>query len=404
MASLQKYILHICIRKPLAVCCLLFCLNLVCLNLFMLQFCGSEISKGYDPYYSEDMEDIPKLGEAEKALFMEGHLDILNTGKRLTIHLACLLTDYNFTATETLIKSALMFTTASLHLHLFAPNSTHVKHLVSSMSHWPKVFSTRISHTEYRLDCNYLEQALTSDVLLSLLQSSNDKWKLCLLTSIHLISATNYVIISDSTVLFISDISELWQLFGSFLHSHVVQLAPAGKISSSDETVYPKNGCHPGVILVNLQVYTSSGFVQNFTQTLKSWSKSSLSFQSVLDLHFGHFPDSVGLLPCSWNFHTGMAQCDVKTGEVLCPDAHNGGVKGIHGPKDVIPGTAYAILAKAIAEYNSRYHKTWVYWNKVFTTLTNVQQTQRCKNNVYGLWQAFNLALQRHIMLLSDSL
>lgn len=247
----------------------------------------------------------------------------------------------------TMMKSAVMFAKKYLFLHIFTEDEMRPM-FEEEIRSWPSSVLNRIKYNVYPAD--YSDQIPNNFV-----NEWKSWYKPCgsfrLFVPIILKSITDAAIYSDSDVVYIKPIDELWSHLQKMDENHVVAISPtSGNLFNVQREnvnfITDSKGSfqiNSGVMLMNFTRMLNADWAlfnedSNNPATDKYGADLLLAYykkfkdaaehdQKLLNIMFHFNPDLLYRLPCSWNFKDNFCTDDKN----VCEDAEINGAGAVHG-------------------------------------------------------------------------
>nr|XP_018671616.2 glucoside xylosyltransferase 1-like isoform X1 [Ciona intestinalis] len=253
--------------------------------------------------------------------------------------------------TLTMIKSASLFAHNPLHIHIFTENDM-ISMFQTEIDAWPARVRSRVTYSIRPIDYErYLPPTLITQW---------KKWyKPCgsfrLLLPMVLKDVTDAAIYSDSDVIFIKPIDELWAQLKEMDERQVAAISPTaghplGGSKLNENFISHSTGLfqiNTGVMVLNFTRMLSSDWLlfhdehktdQSELRRVKygidlllpyydEYKEKAEHDQKLLNIMFHFNPSLLRQLPCSWNFKNNFCQDEDNT----CSVAERGGAGAVHG-------------------------------------------------------------------------
>uniref|UniRef100_H2YMG5 Nucleotide-diphospho-sugar transferase domain-containing protein n=1 Tax=Ciona savignyi TaxID=51511 RepID=H2YMG5_CIOSA len=253
--------------------------------------------------------------------------------------------------TLTMIKSAALFAHNPLHIHIFTEEDM-ISMFETEIEAWPAKVHSRVTYTIQQINYdNHLPPRLVADW---------KKWyKPCgsfrLLVPMILKGLTSAAIYSDSDVIFVKPIDELWAQFKEMDERQVAAISPTAGHPIGGSKLNENFISHPsglfqintGVMALNFTRMLATDWLlfhdehktdQSETQRVNYGVELLLPYydeykekaehdQKLLNIIFHYNPELLRQLPCTWNFKNNFCQDDDNT----CPAAERDGAGAVHG-------------------------------------------------------------------------
>nr|CAB3251434.1 glucoside xylosyltransferase 1-like [Phallusia mammillata] len=253
--------------------------------------------------------------------------------------------------TLTMVKSAVLFAQSPLHVHIFTEDDM-MPLFEAELSSWSKTKRERFKYKLYQANYDeYLPPSLVKDW---------KKWyKPCgsfrLFLPMILKDVTDAAIYTDSDVVFLKPIDQLWQQFASFNERQVASISPTAghplRGSRYNENFISHSSglfqVNTGIMMMNFTRMLNSKWrvfydekdetaeaermtygVELLLKYYEKYKDKAEHDQKLLNIMYHYNPDLLRQLSCSWNFKNNFCSDENN----VCSDAESlEGASAVHG-------------------------------------------------------------------------
>lgn len=225
----------------------------------------------------------------------------------------------------TMLKSVLFYRTNPMKLHILTDEETKIP-LETYFSTW------NISY--FTVTCYPIKDRLTEEISWIPYTHQHGNYGLHKLLLDHILPENvEKIIVYDTDVVVLSDISELWRYFDRFIRMQAIGMAEESQLwyQKNDIEIWPAvgSGYNGGLILYDLKKLRSLNWTllwKNETKLVLAVKKQAyLAEQDILNNFIKNNPDFFFILPCNWN-----VQFDKRTMVGSCYKKYKSKIKGLH--------------------------------------------------------------------------
>ncbi|XP_070565842.1 glucoside xylosyltransferase 1-like [Ptychodera flava] len=265
------------------------------------------------------------------------------------IHLSVVACGDRANETLVMLKSAVLFTKAPLHFHIFAEDDLHDIFRVD-LEKWPPKYRSRINYDIHSITFPPGENAVEWKKLFKPCASQ----RLFLPDVLTNVDSLLYV---DTDVLFLFPLDEIWEFFRKFNDTQLAAMTPEHEALSigwynrfAQHPYYGETGVNSGVMLMNLTRIRKFGWTKKIVPIYKEYKlKITWGDQDLLNILFHFHPELLYVYPCEWNYRPD--HCMYSS---LCKRAEQVGIKVVHGNRGVFHNEkqmAFRSIYEALSQY-----------------------------------------------------
>ncbi|XP_032361587.1 glucoside xylosyltransferase 1 [Etheostoma spectabile] len=276
------------------------------------------------------------------------------------MHLAVVACGERLEETLTMVKSAVLFSIKSLHLHIFAEDQLHAS-FIKALESWPGFIHSRFKYTVYSI---------------SFPSENAAEWKKlfkpCASQRLFLpliLKDVDSIVYVDSDILFLQPVDHLWAFLSQFNSSQLAAMAPeheepriAWYNRFARHPFYGRTGINSGVMLMNMTRMRNMFFKNDMTSVGLRWDELLMPLlqkyklnitwgdQDLLNIIFHHNPECLLEFPCQWNYRPD--HCIYGSN---CASAEEDGIYVLHGNRGVYHDNkqpAFRAVYEAIKKYS----------------------------------------------------
>ena len=274
-----------------------------------------------------------------------------------------------------MMKTIVLFTTSPIQFHTFSDEPT-IHYIKQQLALYPLHYGKRFTYKCYNIEESY---AVIKDKVADLnhFEHFGPAGGSLRLLMPQLLSDIEKLIVLDTDLIFLGDITELYEQFQKFHPHHIIGMGPEGFTylkPINKQRFYGDYGLNAGVILMNIRRANEVSFIDKILDYYKTESDSIISHheQGLLNLYFADHPYQIYDLPCRFMFHGDIDHCSyIKSNTSrMCLDRDLKGAFILHGTcgrfssKEPTPPqkehmAGYVLPAKEQGEYRLLYE--WVH-------------------------------------------
>lgn len=255
-----------------------------------------------------------------------------------------------FNESVVVIKSAIVFTTSSLHLIIITEDSLKPK-FERVFEQWPKAVQNRVFLSVRPLSFPQDGTAQEWKHLFKLCASQ----RLFIPSLLQDVDATIYV---DTDVVFLRPLDDIWGFFGEMNSSQLAAMTPehedyaTGWYNRFAQHPYFKPlGVNSGVMLMNLTRMREFQWESHLPPIYEKYKqKITWGDQDILNILFHSHPDKLFVYLCDWNYRPD--HCMYTS---VCKSAEKHGVAMVHGNRGVFHSRKHPAF-KAIYDTFQKYN------------------------------------------------
>ncbi|CAL8338095.1 unnamed protein product [Arctogadus glacialis] len=277
-----------------------------------------------------------------------------------SMHLAVVACGDRMEETLTMVKSAVLLSSGSLRLHIFAEEQLHVG-FRDTLGSWPAAVRSRVRYTLYPISFAGDQEAEWKKL-----------FKPCASQRLFLpliLTDVDSLVYVDSDIVFLRPPERLWALLSRFNASQLAGVAPeheeprvAWYNRFARHPFYGATGINSGVMLMNLTRIRSAYFKNDLTSVGLRWEELLMPLlqkyklnitwgdQDLLNIIFHYNPDYLLEFPCKWNYRPDHCIYGIN-----CASAAQDGVHILHGNRGVfhnLKQPAFKAVYDAIRQTN----------------------------------------------------